>query len=154
MNTNLLNNPNLLQQMDAQFVNEQQLPTNPDGSVAPGFVYDPYSGSTTNDEVNLSDTGVVLNSVHTLLEYMCRDDMRELKKKSPLEYEEHLEQKFESFCNAHYRLFKLILNGEDIKPLIGMLAKIEKVKKGELTFEQANAQVLKGLAEKYNVPTE
>ncbi len=89
-----------------------------------------------------------------LLEYMCTDDMRELKEKSPVEYEEHLEQKFESFCNSHYRLFKLILEGGDISPLIGMLGQIEKVKKGELTFEQANAQILQGLAVKYNVPQE
>ncbi len=152
-NSNInLNDPDLLEQMDAQFVNEQNLPTNPDGTVAPGFVYDPYRNQ--NEEVNLVDTGSVLNSVQTLLEYMCTDEMRELKEKSPLEYEEHLEQKFESFCNGHYKLFKLILDGEDISPLMGMLAQIEKVKRGELTFEEANAQVLSGLATKYNVPTE
>ena len=148
------NNSELLKDLDTQFVDEQNLPTNPDGSVAPGFVYDPYRESEESEKVNLVDTGSVLGNVQTLLEYMCTDEMTELKEKSPVEYEEHLEQKFESFCNRHYKLFKLILNGEDITPLMGMLAQIEKVKSGNLTFEEANAQVLSGLATKYNIPTE
>ena len=148
------NNSELLKDLDTQFVDEQNLPTNADGTVAPGFVYDPYREPAENEEVNLVDTGSILNNVQDLLEYMCADEMKELKEKSPVEYEEHLEQKFESFCNRHYKLFKLILEGGDISPLMGMLAQIEKVKKGQLTFEEANAQVLSGLASKYNVPTE
>lgn len=139
--------PEGVENMETQVIDESSIPNQ-----GPGFMYDPTGNFENEDKPNLADTGRVLNGVQAILEYMCTDEVIELRNKDEVEYEKHMEEKFEDFCDRFYSIFKKVLSGEDITPLMGMLAEIEKVKRGDKTLEEAEQFVGEQLAQKYIYP--
>lgn len=115
---------------------------------APGFVYDIESGAP-----NLPDVPVFLNDIASILEYMCKDEILELRNKDSGEFNQHMEDKFPTFCDRYYALFQKILSGEDLSPLMNMLVAIEKVKSGKETLDQAEKKLGEQLAKKYVYPS-
>jgi hypothetical protein len=118
------------------------------GSQGPGYVYDPEG----EGPPSFPDVPELLDNVSKILTYMCEPEMVELKKKSKEEYTLHMEQQFPDFSFRYYTLFLKLMSGEDITPLMYMLAMIEKVKSGELLMEDAEKAVGEGLARQYILP--
>jgi len=121
------------------------IPTGP--GAAPWFVYDVDDG-----DANLPDVPVLLNRVIEILKFMSTDEMIELKANDEPEYIIVMENKFESFADRYYALFRKIISGEDLTPLMNMLAAIESVKDGKETIEDAEKRLGEDLAEQYIYP--
>ena len=116
------------------------------------FVYDPSGGLEGLPAPNLPDVGDVLSNVEAVLEYMCNDELIELKNKDEDEFDRHMEEKFPAFSFRYYALFKKIISGEDITPLFSMLGGIERIKKGDITIEEVEKDLGEELAEEYIYP--
>lgn len=134
MNLNFGSNQNI--------VTEDQI-KNKDNAI----VYDVPEGEPSIE--NLPDVPELLKKVTEILEYMCTDDMIALKSTDSGEFNKHMEEKFSVFSNRYYSIFYKLLSGEDLTPLFSMLAAIEKIKKGEVSMENAEKELGKELAKKY-----
>ena len=123
------------------------------GSQGPGFVYDPQGIDPYGSETPcFPDVGKLLDDVNSILECMCTSEMMELKKKDKNEFQTKMEQQFPDFSFRYYTLFLKLLSGEDITPLMSMLATIEKIKSGSLSMEEAEQGIGESLARKYVLP--
>lgn len=128
--------------MKPQVLSEDQL-----GSQGPGYVYDVEGG-----DVSLPDTEQLLDSVIEIMECMDTSEMKQLKDTDEAEYKLEMEKRFPQFSFRYYSIFQKVISGDDITPLMGMLAQIEKVKRGELTIDEAEKYVGESLAKKYVYP--
>ena len=145
MNLNNLNIEELSKHgLDPEFVTEQQMKLKPNQQA---IIYDVEGG-----DVNLPDVQQVLSQVIEVLEYMTTEEVLDLRSEDNDKYVEHMEEKFKTFSDRYYGLFRKLISGEDITPLMQMLAEIEKVKDGEKTIEEAEKTIGESLAEKYVYP--
>ena len=119
-----------------------------------GIVYDPSEGieNVADPVANLPNVGSVLDDVGNILEYMCKDEIQELKNNDVSEYTNHMEEKFPAFSFKYYSLFRQIIEGEDITPLFSMLGAIERVKQGQISLDDAEKNLGEELAEQYLYP--
>ena len=115
------------------------------------IIYDMPDTSDT-DSVNFPNVPNLLDEIANILEYMCKDDMIDLKTKNPNEFENHMEEKFSTFSFKYYAVFQKLLSGEDLGPLFSMLAAIEKIKNGNVSLEDAEKGLGEELAKKYIHP--
>jgi hypothetical protein len=140
--------------MDINFNNTlEAMPTTTGGigSAGPGFVYDIEGERSSQSELpNVHD---LLNDVIKILEYMNTPEMQNLKKTEEAQYKLLMEQKFPEFSFRYYSLFQKLITGEDITPLLGMFAQIEKVKTGKITLDEAEKKVGESLATQYVYPS-
>lgn len=93
------------------------------------------------------------SSVVEFLEYMNTSEMFELEKKDYNAFENHLDNKFGSFTNRYYKIFKMLIekkNREDntIK-LLDMLGTLKKVKIGELDINKATEDFSEEITDQY-----
>lgn len=121
------------------------------------IVYDPSAGVRKDGNIqenldNLPDVPKMLEKITEILECMLSDEMVELKEKNQPEFEHQMELKFPHFSFRYYGTFKQILKGEDLTPLFTMLSKIEKIKSGMLSLDQAENDMGNELAEEYIYP--
>jgi Ni/Fe-hydrogenase subunit HybB-like protein len=114
--------------------------------------YDP-SESEMKTMKDLPKKQEILDDILEIMEYMCKKDMILLKKQNIDKYNEKLEEQFEQFATRYYTLFKIIISGGDITPLIIMLDSIEKMKYGNLTQDTAEKEVGEYLQEKFFYPS-
>jgi hypothetical protein len=115
------------------------------------LVYDPTGGADENT-VNLPNVDDLLGRIQEILEYMCTDDVVKLKNTNYQDYEEHMEEKFESFSMRYFALFKKLLSGEDLTHLFNMIAGIERINRGDETIEEVEKRLGEDLAEEYIYP--
>lgn len=94
-----------------------------------------------NKEINIPDIDKLSTGIIRILEYMTRDDMRELRKVNMVEYEKRLESTFPTFVDNFYGIFKMLVSGQSIANLIAMLRSLNKVKKNDIKFEEARDQI-------------
>jgi len=137
-------NINDLEGLNPEFITEEQIKLKPNQQA---IIYDVESG-----EVNLPDVQEILSKVIEILEYMTTDEILELRSKNKDEYEEHMEEKFVPFSDRYYGLFKQLISGKDITPLIEMLTEIEKIKEGNTTIEEAEHRIGRSLEKKFVTP--
>src|SRR5437868_2663686 len=109
-----------------------------------GIIYDPI-GTKMASIQDLPDSNYILDNVIKILEYMNEDEIVKLKEKDQLLYEEKLENQFNEFSEKFYGIFRMIISNEDISPLFKMLSKIDKVKNGKISLENAEKDVGKYL---------
>lgn len=119
------------------------------GEKGPGYVYDVERE---DEPVSFPDVPQLLEDIISILEFINKPEMKELKQKNEPEFQLYMEQQFPDFSFRNYSLFLKLLSGEDITPLLGMLAAIEKIKSGQLTLEEAEKSVGEQLAQKYVYP--
>lgn len=130
--------------MSNQLVSEEEIKKNPNA-----IIYDPFNE---NAPPNLPNVPELLDKIIEILEYTSQNDMQKMRTNDPTGYELHMESKYEEFADRYYGLFRKVISGEDITPLLSMLGAIEKIKTGELTMETAEAQLGDELAEKFVYP--
>lgn len=116
--------------------------------LGPGYLYDVDSG-----DVNLPDVKLFLDQVIEVMECMNQQEMVDLQNKDEEEYKAEMEKRFPQFSFRYYAIFQKIISGDDITPLIEMLAQIERVKCGEIDIEEAEKNIGQSLANKYVYPT-
>lgn len=127
-----------------QLITEEEIKKNPNA-----IIYDPF-----NEDAppNLPDVPELLDRIIEIMEYMSEKSITNMRKGDVDGYNAHMESKFEQFADRYYGLFRKIIAGEDLSPLLDMLSSIEKIKAGQLTMENAEAQLGDQLAEKYVYP--
>lgn len=105
-----------------------------------------------NTLTNLPNVEIIAGDVEKILEFMCNDDVYQMKNQNYDDYREMMKSKFKSFEEKYSRLFELIIRGDDITILFDMLGKIQKVKDNSITMKQAESELGESLAENYVYP--
>lgn len=116
-----------------------------------GILYDPakWGEDGGNGEPSLINANKLSDDIIKILEYIEKDEMIALKKEDEEEFENHLESKFPTFVLNYYALFKKIISGDDIMPLLTMLTQINKFNKGTSSYENVEKSVGNSLRSKY-----
>lgn len=102
--------------------------------------------------VNLPNVEDMLDTIIKIYEIMDTEDMKTLKKDNVVQYETKMEELFPAFSFRYYAVFRKVISGEDITPLMHMFSEINNIKAGNKTIEQAEEQLGQNLAEKYVYP--
>ncbi len=113
----------------------------------PGYVYD-----IENETPNMCNVPTMLDNIADVLEYMCEDEVQELKKKDNAEYTAHMEAKFPKFSDEYFSVFQKIITGDDLTPMFGMLSMIERIQNDEVSFDDGEKMVGEQLANQYVMP--
>lgn len=140
MDPNKLNNLNL-GDMNHKLVRSDEVDT------SNGIVFNPADGTP-----NLVNPNKMFTDITNILEAALQPDVAALKDDEPEEYEKILEEKFPEFAMHYYATFKKVISGEDIQPLLQMLAQIEKIRSGQRTLEAVEEEFNEDLREKYIYP--
>lgn len=101
------------------------------------------------DPVNMVDPDMIVDNVLQILKYMQEPKIVKLKNNNYAQYERRMQDKFPTFSDDFFFIFKKVISGEDITPLYGMLCQIKLIKEGKKEFENAENSVIKGLCDKY-----
>lgn len=104
-----------------------------------------YEGDEEEGPLNLPNAMEITDKVIEILEYMNTDQMKLLKSTNQQVYEETLEEKFNEFALRYYSMFKMIISGADLDPLMQMLQTINTVNMGLKSAEDGEQDVGKYL---------
>jgi hypothetical protein len=88
-------------------------------------------------EVNIPDIGKLSTGIIRILEYMVTPEVKNMKKQNQDVYEKHLEEKFQTFTESFYSIFRMLVSGQDISNLVSMLRTLNEVKTNKIEFEEA-----------------
>lgn len=102
------------------------------------LVYDPSSGDIPDV---LPNADAILDNVIKILECMNTDEMQLIKKSNVPLFEQTMEEKFQTFADRYYSIFRMVLSGEDITPLFKMLTVINGINSGKKSFEDGEREV-------------
>ena len=102
-----------------------------------------------NDVSNLPDVDKLTIEIMEIIEYINTKELIELNRIDSNEYENAVELKFPDFCERYYGIFKKIIHGEDLAMLWRMLKQINRIKNGNINFEDAEVELGEELATKY-----
>ena len=97
-----------------------------------------------DDEIipeHLPDADEILDNVLLILEFMGTDEMKNLKKENDEVFLSTMEMKFEEFALRYYSVFRMVISGEDLSPLVEMLDVIKKMKLGCISVERGEQQI-------------
>lgn len=100
----------------------------------------------------LPNTEKLMDEVIKILEVMNESYYKELRIKNNKQYVVEMEKLFPDFSFRYFALFMQVISGEDITPLIGMLLQIDRLKRGEVSIEDAEKCVGESLANRYIYP--
>jgi hypothetical protein len=123
-----------------------------------GIIFDPSSRP-----VNIVNVTAVLNHINSVLLFMKEPDnklyndlkiiskTKDTDKKKQLEkiYEKTMEKKFPLFNETYPSTFQKVIYLKDISTTLFMLSKLSKVKKGNLSFNDAEKDVGNMLRDKF-----
>ena len=97
----------------------------------------------------LPDPSIITSHVVEILEFMCTDDVVQMKSQNNESYKDMMRSKFKTFSDRYPSLFDMVIRGDDITHLMSMLDKIGKVKSGMMSMEEAKDKTADDLAEQY-----
>lgn len=104
------------------------------------------------NQVNLPNVEEILDTIIKIYEVMDTDEIKTVRKENKAQYEIKMEELFPAFSFRYYAVFRKVISGEDITPLMRMFDEINNVKSGKKTIEQAEQQLGQNLAEQYIYP--
>lgn len=113
----------------------------------PGFVYDASSEDVSVE--NFPDSKDIFDDIIKIYEVMNKPELKAMKDENESLYKAELEKSFPVFSERYYSLFQLIITGQDISPLYGMLEQMDKIKAGKISVEDGEKKVGQMLASKY-----
>jgi len=96
-----------------------------------------------NQESILSISDHIINVMGLCLKYK---NVYETDKKQMMQI---VEASNKYFYDNYQRICRIIVQGHDIRPLLSMLEKFGKVQVGQLSFQEANDNIVNELNEKY-----
>lgn len=114
-----------------------------------GIIYDPEAFAGESGPASLPDVDEMLSAIESVLEYMCTDEMIQLKSDNMVDFSLHMEEKFPVLAEKHFSMFQLILGGEDLTYLFNMLEKIDRVNKGQSTMDDIEKELGSQLQEDF-----
>jgi hypothetical protein len=109
-----------------------------------GVVLD-YGQDEEINPANLPNANEIMDNVILILEAMDTEEMIKLRNENNEAFVATMENKFETFAERYYSVFRMILSGKDISPLFEMLKVIKKMKSGSMTVERGEDQIGKSL---------
>jgi hypothetical protein len=98
---------------------------------------------------NLANVDYILSSIIPILEYIKTPALKQMFATDYVEYKLHLEAKYPKFSNEYYSVFQKVISGDDLSPLLDMLAMVNKINNKEYTLEEAEGIVGKTLVKKF-----
>jgi hypothetical protein len=106
------------------------------------------------DVENVPDLRYVVDTMTQIFTIITTDRMIELKKNNRDQYEQELHDQFKDFCDKHYSLFSVILDGEldSMTHLVMMIKTLCLVKSGQITMDTAYAHIREELSNHYIYP--
>lgn len=103
--------------------------------------------------VNIPDINKLTLDIINVLEYMKRNDMKELRNTNFSEYEYRIENEFPDFVNCFYSIFKMLIAGDQkIENLQLMLKSLGSVNQNKMSFDDARNSVSKVINNQYVDP--
>jgi len=107
-----------------------------------GIVYDHFES---RDETTLPNADDILDSVIEILEYINTGEMKMLRAINEIEFEQNIEARYPEFVDRYYSVFKMLISGNDISPLIMMLRAISRVNRGVASLDDVEKDIGKEL---------
>jgi mannose/fructose/N-acetylgalactosamine-specific phosphotransferase system component IIB len=105
-----------------------------------GMILDYGQDEEINPE-NLPDADEILDNVILILEYMGTEEIMKLRSENNEVFISTMENKFESFAERYYSVFRMVISGKDISPLFEMLRVIKQMKTGNMSVERGEQQI-------------
>lgn len=100
----------------------------------------------------LPDPTEIADWIIKIVTRMLDDDMIELRAKDAVMHQKVLDDEFQQFSNRCYGLFDMTVNMDDPEMLIVYLQQLQRVKLGEISFDEASAAFSNHLDEKHLYP--
>ena len=90
---------------------------------------------------NLPDADEIVDNVIKILEFMNTDEICKLKKDNNDVFIKTMEDKFETFAERYYSVFRMVISGNDLSPLFEMLKVIKQMKTRQMSVERGEHQI-------------
>lgn len=71
----------------------------------------------------------IIDNIISILEFISLENITNLRNTNKKEFETIIESKFNTFVDEYYAIYKLLISGNDIEPLLKMLKSLEAIKK-------------------------
>jgi hypothetical protein len=108
------------------------------------------------DAKAIPDIEQLLDKILDFLNYINKEDMQKLEATDKIEFDKHLNDRFNDFSEKHYSIFKMLLDNENratnVAKLFDMLSKLKQVKMGRLDIHQADKDFQEELNNKFLYP--
>lgn len=111
-------------------------------------------GGLSNSVANIPDLKYVIDTLTQIFTFISSDEMITMRHSSKDEYDRILREKFPDFYTKYYSLFNVILSGEldSMTHLVMMIKTLCLVKSGNITMDEAFANIREELSNKYIYP--
>ncbi|MBA42911.1 MAG: hypothetical protein CMF62_02740 [Magnetococcales bacterium] len=124
--------------MDKKFFTEDDVKNTKDGYVMTEQEMEQmYSRGADFNPNDLPDVDTLVEKIATIMEFITTDSMLTLKKENEDDYKIKAMKQFPEFSDRYYSIFQKVINGDDITPLCRMLEMLQKVKKGNISIDNA-----------------
>jgi hypothetical protein len=108
------------------------------------------------DAKAIPDIEQLLDKILDFLNYINKESMQKLEATDKIEFDKHLNDRFNDFSEKHYSIFKMLLDNENratnVAKLFDMLSKLKQVKMGRLDIHQADKDFQEELNNKFLYP--
>jgi len=108
------------------------------------------------DAKAIPDIEQLLDKILDFLNYINKENMQKLEATDKIEFDKHLNDRFNDFSEKHYSIFKMLLDNENratnVAKLFDMLSKLKQVKMGRLDIHQADKDFQEELNNKFLYP--
>ena len=98
----------------------------------------------------------LLDKILDFLNYINKESMQKMEATDKIEFDKHLNERFNEFSEKHYNIFKMLLDSENratnVAKLFDMLSKLKQVKMGQLDIHQADRDFQEELNNKFLYP--
>lgn len=98
---------------------------------------------------NLANVDYILGNIIPILEYSKRPDIKKMRLNDYAEYKLHMEARYPKFSDSYYSVFQKVISGEDLSPLLKMLAMVNNIKKNKCSLDDAEKMVMDQLGKSF-----
>lgn len=98
---------------------------------------------------NLANVDYILSSIIPILQYSKKPEIKKMKANDYVEYKLHMEERYQKFSDSYYSVFQKVISGEDLTPLMKMLAMINNIKSKKCTLDSAEKMVMDQLGKNF-----
>ena len=101
---------------------------------------------------DLPDSETILKQIEKIMEFMCKDELLQIRNKDRKSYESVVRDKFKSFYDRYPGIFDMIIKGQKLDMLMEMLKQIDLVKNNKITMTNAEDTLRDKLADEFIYP--
>lgn len=98
----------------------------------------------------LPETQDIISNIELIIDDINTKEMKKLKKENKKKFRKHIISKYKELVSES--IIEMIVDGQNMDMLWSMLDKIDRVKTGELSFDDMDKQIKDELHNKYVFP--